>query len=161
MRRDGTRVRRLTDNDDQDWNPKFSPNGRWIAFSSDRRGDHEIFKMRADGTKVRRLTEEIGDDLEPDWSPDGDRIVFVNDAIDPGNVFVMNANGSGLDLLATLGAYPSTPRTPVWSPNGRRIAFVTGDEIWTRPPNDDTGAIRVPVTSGAGNNIGWQPLPRR
>ena len=52
MNANGTNVRQLTDNDDWDDWPVWSPDGESIAFSSDRDGDSEIFVMNADGTNV-------------------------------------------------------------------------------------------------------------
>ena len=159
MRLDGSSVRQITSNDANDWNPKWTPDGSRIVFSSDRRGTMDIFSMRPDGTGTRRLTDDPGDELEPDMSPSGKRIVFWSNLVAPGSLVVMRADGTHQNILAVATPYPGEPRTPVWSPNGTRIAFGTTDQIWTRTPTDDLGAIKVVVASGAGNNIGWQPLP--
>jgi len=47
---DGTNLQQLTDNDDFDSSPAWSPDGNRITFMSDRNGDYEIFVMDADGT---------------------------------------------------------------------------------------------------------------
>lgn len=49
--------------------PCFSPDGEWIAFSSSRDGDHEIFIMRPDGSQVTQLTWNTYDDWQPRWGP--------------------------------------------------------------------------------------------
>ncbi len=58
MNADGTGVHQLTDNDDYDMSPVWSPNGNKIAFTSDRYGDWEIFVMNADGSNVVSLGQQ-------------------------------------------------------------------------------------------------------
>ncbi|MDP7551421.1 MAG: hypothetical protein QF896_09580, partial [Acidimicrobiales bacterium] len=61
MNADGTGVTQLTDNDGRDGFPVWSPNGKQIAFSSNRdgdRGDREVFVMNADGSDVVALGQQ-------------------------------------------------------------------------------------------------------
>lgn len=69
MRADGSRMRRLTDNEAQDFPPSWSPDGRRIVFSSDRRGNFDLYSIRRDGTGVRRLTRTRVHETEPAWRP--------------------------------------------------------------------------------------------
>jgi TolB protein len=76
---DGSHLRRLTSTPALETNPVWSPDGRRIAFTSDRHAmpgdrarwsdDFELYVMRADGTHVRRLTRNSVADLVPDWQP--------------------------------------------------------------------------------------------
>jgi len=96
MDADGSKVRQLTDSDDMDLEPVWSPDGERIAFASRRDGDFEIFVMNADGTEVRQLTDNDAIDLEPAWSPDGERIAFWSDRYGDSEIFVMDADGSNV-----------------------------------------------------------------
>ena len=107
MDADGSKVRQLTDNDDRDSRPAWSPDGERIAFRSDRDGDDEIFVMDADGSKVRQLTDNDDWDLGPAWSPDGERIAFRSDRYGEDEIFVMNADGSGVYSTSQQGTTPS------------------------------------------------------
>ena len=60
-----------------DW-PAISPDGQWIALSSSREGDYDIYVMNIDGSDVRRLTQSSGLDMRARWSPDANSIVFTS-----------------------------------------------------------------------------------
>jgi TolB protein len=70
----------------EDRSPAWSPDGRWIAFASNRPGffNQELYLIRPDGTELRRLTRTpgsdsvLGDDGMPSWRPDGSGLVFVS-----------------------------------------------------------------------------------
>ena len=76
--------------------PDFSPDGRRIAFASNRHQQSEIYVMNPDGTGQKRLTRRPGDDWAPDYSPDGRKIAFTQL---PGTIWTMNADGTGLRRL--------------------------------------------------------------
>jgi TolB protein len=69
MDADGANVTRLTNSPARDHSPAWSPDGRQIAFVSERDGNPEIYVMNADGTEVTRLTKSPAQDLWPAWSP--------------------------------------------------------------------------------------------
>ena len=62
---------RLTDNQADDFQPAWSPDGSRMAFVSDRDGNFEVYVMSADGSGQARLTNNPADDIEPAWCPDG------------------------------------------------------------------------------------------
>ena len=69
MNTDGTNWIRLTTSDANDWNPIWSPDGKWIAFSSDQDGNNEIYIMKTDGTDQTRLTFSPENDEGAMWQP--------------------------------------------------------------------------------------------
>ena len=73
---DGSGVRRLTDHPARDTFPRFSPDGRWIAFSSARYGNNDVFVMPSGGGAPRRLTFHTGSDDVVGWSRDSQRVLF-------------------------------------------------------------------------------------
>ncbi len=72
-------IKKLTDNDWQDEFPRVSPDGRWVAFSSNRHGNYDIFVMAIDGSRTKRLTASPHDESELAWTPDGRRIVYTEE----------------------------------------------------------------------------------
>ncbi|MFQ5406790.1 MAG: hypothetical protein ACE5FI_00015 [Anaerolineales bacterium] len=85
---------RLTDNDAEDFEPQWSPDGSRITWFTDRDGNYEIYVMDADGGRPRRLTVAPGADTHPSWSPDGQFIVFHSTRAGGDHLFIMNSNGT-------------------------------------------------------------------
>ena len=73
---DGSSPRQLTRLDARDVKPRFSPDGQWIAFTSSRNGNPDVYVMPAAGGEPKRLTWYSGNDEVQYWTPDGKRILF-------------------------------------------------------------------------------------
>ena len=73
---DGSNPRRLTVNVARDFSPRFSPDGKWIAFTSNRTGNNDVFVMPSTGGEPRQLTWFSGADEALYWTPDGKGIVI-------------------------------------------------------------------------------------
>jgi tricorn protease len=73
---DGSNPRRLTVNVARDFSPRFSPDGKWIAFTSNRTGNNDVYVMPSNGGEPRQLTWFAGDDQALSWTPDGTGVVI-------------------------------------------------------------------------------------
>src|SRR5712675_2743341 len=70
-----------------DSQPRFSPDGKWIAFTSDREGSENIWVMHPDGTEVKQVSKDPGAEYSsPSWAPDGS-YVYVSKAVFGINTF--------------------------------------------------------------------------
>src|SRR4051812_4429718 len=72
----GSNIQRITANPARDVYPRFSPDGKWIAFSSDRKGNLDVFVVPVAGGQPKQLTFHSGDDNVLGWSPDSHSILF-------------------------------------------------------------------------------------
>jgi TolB protein len=139
LQKPGAKARRLTRAAKQWWedrSPSWSPDGRSIAFASNRPGffNQELYLIRPDGTGLRRLTRTpgsdgvLGDDGMPSWRPDGSRLVFVSNR---------DRNLELYSLELASGQATRLTRTPV-------------DELLPRVTRDGRYVFVVPVgTNGA------------
>ena len=73
---DGSNARRLTVNAARDVFPRFSPDGKWIAFSSNRYGNNDVFVIPADGGEPKQLTFNSASDTVVGWSRDSKYVIF-------------------------------------------------------------------------------------
>src|SRR5947207_1028332 len=74
--RAGGEARRLTSFQGQASNPRFSPDGKWIAFSGEYAGNADVYVVAAEGGEPKRLTWHPGADTVQGWTPDGKAIMF-------------------------------------------------------------------------------------
>jgi len=74
---DGANARRLTAHVANDTFPRFSPDGQWIAFTSNRMGNNDVFVVPTAGGVPRQLTFHTTSDTVLYWTPDGERIIFT------------------------------------------------------------------------------------
>lgn len=131
--------------------PVFSPDGRKIAFQSDRSGSLEIWVCNRDGSSLNRLTS-LGSIQEggggPQWSPDSQRIAFDSPLNGHNAIFLVRADG-GLPHPLVHAASDSV--NPSWSRDGNWIYFAsnrTGQwQIWKIPSG---GGAPLQVTKNGG-----------
>jgi len=123
----GGKPRKLTDTPALEYNAVFSPDGRWVVFTSERSGNAELYALELERTSSPvRLTNHPAMDDAASFSPDGDTLTFVSTRDGYADIFVMPF--SPHDTTAESRAVNLTKRpggdfNPAFSPDGRYIAY--------------------------------------
>lgn len=120
----GSNQKRLTSINGIDGSPTWSPDGKRIAFSSNRHGSMDIFVMNSDGNSLLRLTDNPANDTNPIWSPDGNQVAFASSREGPaGSTYVVRPDATDEKMVSSKGA-------PVeWSKNGSRLLLTKGGQL--------------------------------
>jgi len=152
--------------------PRFSPDGRWVAFNfppDDDSPNRDIFILASDGSRQTTLIEHPADDLLLGWTPDGSAILFASDRSGTPSwyaVGVADGNGQGDPVLV---------RPDMWGAEGEGLGFTEGgtfyyrvrtglSEVYTATMDPETGALITPPVAVSGrhsvfrnNNPQWSP----
>ena len=114
----------------QERQPQVSPDGKWLAFVSDRFGNDEIFLLDLQtGGDLRRLTWDQGKSISPQWSPDGRQLAFSNRRNGQSDIYVVDVE-SGKETRLT--ASDEDEVDPRWSPDGKQLLFQTAQGRYFR-----------------------------
>ena len=157
---DGENQKRVTVGKTLNIAPRWSPDGRSIAYTSYRRGGANLFISNIFTGILDEVTkgDKVGENWLPAWSPDGTRLAFSSTRDGNPEIYVVNRDGSGLRRLTN---NPSIDITPTWSPSGTQIAFTS----------DRSGTPQIYVVGADGLNLSkktsesycdrptWSPAP--
>ena len=149
----GGTPRALTNDAALDTDPAWSPDGRYLAWSSDRAGgtllDLWLYDTR-DGS-MRQLTREATSAMAPAWSPDGTRIAFLDvDGIWRAASVAMVEVASG--TVTTLYPQSFGPGAPTWSGDGRRV-IVTALQRYSARFREGTNQLLSMAIDGSGTRV--------
>jgi Tol biopolymer transport system component/DNA-binding winged helix-turn-helix (wHTH) protein len=139
--------------------PAWSPDGRMLAFASDRSGNFDIWVQDITDGVTTPVTTSGFQESQPDWSPDGQAIVFRSER-DGGGLYVIPVRGGQARRVSPFGSRPR------WSPSGDQILFSyaepnTGAAVKMYVVNRDGSAPRVighPALTGFNTtSAAWHP----
>ena len=141
---EGGSATRLTIHEAQDTKPRVSPDGKWIAFSSRRTGNYDVFVMPIDGGEPRQVTFHSGNDFATDWSADGKKILFYSGR-DP------QPYGTDLYEIDVAGGTPRRltrdgGRDGSYSPDGKSVAYIRGFNTVYQDAYEGSASYDVYVT---------------
>ncbi len=163
----GGTAKAVTSHPAHDIGPVFSPDGRRLAFSSNRYGSYDIFVVAVQGGRPTRLTADSATEMVCGWTPDGKSILYASTrstSFPPGyELYTVPVEG-GMSRRVSA----AEGKEGVYSPAGDRIAYVRGPGSWYRKgyrgsSNDDIwicnadGSNNRPITSfnGQDNSPMW------
>jgi Tol biopolymer transport system component/DNA-binding winged helix-turn-helix (wHTH) protein len=143
----------------------WSPDSRFIAYSSNRGGKFDIWVQQVSGGDPVQITRETGQNWQPDWSPDGKYIAYRSEAGDGGLFIVPALGGAGMKRkIASFGYYPR------WSADSSQILFQSTQFGWLNRlyvANLEGAPPREVLTQLATNNhvtamsAAWHPDGKR
>jgi TolB protein len=157
---DGENQKRVTVGKTLNIAPRWSPDGRSIAYTSYRRGGANLFISNIFQGTLDEVTkgDKVGENWLPAWSPDGTKLAFSSTRDGNPEIYIVNRDGSGLRRLTNS---PTIDITPTWSPSGTQIAFTS----------DRSGSPQIYVVGIDGLNLSkktsesfcdrptWSPAP--
>jgi tricorn protease len=120
--RTGGQARRLTSHPGDELYPKFSPDGKWIAFTGEYDGNADVYVMPAEGGEPRRLTYHPANDMVLGWAPDSKKVLFRSNRASAPNgttrLFLVSVDGGLEEMLPV-------PRASLtsFSPDAQKIAY--------------------------------------
>ncbi|MBI5383860.1 MAG: PD40 domain-containing protein [Verrucomicrobia bacterium] len=137
----GGRARPLTSHVETDHTPLFSPDGRWVAFSSKRSGSWDLYAVPAEGGPTRQLTWHSGTEQAFGWRPDGKYLLFSSRRDTPHHsLYALDVSTLRSKLLTEDFApmnYPS------YSPDGKTVVYGRYGFHWTRPRYVGSAAAQI------------------
>jgi Tol biopolymer transport system component/DNA-binding winged helix-turn-helix (wHTH) protein len=141
--------------------PSWSPDGRSIAYVSDRSGNSDIWVQALADPNPTQVTRAPEDDSQPDWSPNGQWLAFRSER-DGGGLYVVPARGGAERRIASFGYQP------IWSPDGSLVLFSSSGHEGGTPKMYVVGLdgtapkpVRPDLMAGLrGLQVAWRPDTR-
>ncbi len=153
---EGGMATRITDHVAYEREPIWSPDGKWLAFTSDRNGNNDVFLMKSSGGIPIQLTYHSSSDVATDFTPDNEWIVFRSNRSSLSSIFKIPINGG--NAIPLLDTYWSWPFHAKISPDGKNLLFSLGMEngSWWRKGYRGSNSAKIwikPLTDNSAQKI--------
>lgn len=167
-RADGSDRFQLTSGDERTALPRWSPDGKQIAFVSMKPGESwKLYVISPDGGTPRPIVKSSGSQIDANWSADGQRLMFGDYSRDDGGINIRLLDFKTGDLTTIPGSQGLF--SPRWSPDGRHIAALSPDNTtlmlfdfetrkWSTWLRESAGAVSYPVWSADGEYLYFDDL---
>ena len=158
---DGYNLKKLTRDNTVNLSPAWSPDGKWIVYTSYAARNPDLVMIDTAGEKRQTLNRFAGLNAAPAWSPDMQKIAFVLSRDQNSEIYLLKKNRK----LQRLTRHYNIDTSPTWSPDGKKIAF-TSDRSGTGAPQiyimdaekGDSGQVtRISFGSSYNDNPSWSP----
>ena len=132
----------ITSSVELDAYPLWSPDGRWIAFSSLRNGNWDIFVVPAEGGEAKQMTFSGASEVASDWSPDGKYLIYSGQGDLPSDSALFSLDVSSLRFRKITEDYKGLAGA-TFSPDGKRLVVQRSGFPWTRPRYHGSAAAQL------------------
>lgn len=158
---DGHNLKKLTRDNTVNLSPAWSPDGKWIVYTSYAANNPDLVMIDTEGEKRQTLNRLPGLNAAPSWSPDMQKIALVLSRDQNSEIYLLKKNRK----LHRLTRHYNIDTSPTWSPDGKKIAF-TSDRSGTGAPQiyimdaekGDNGKVtRISFGSSYNDNPSWSP----
>ncbi len=150
----------VTEGPFRDRQPVYSPDGRWLLFTSNRSGNLDVWRRDRTTGEIQRLTDHEAEDWDPALSPDGRQLLFSSNRSGRYQIWIAESDGSSPRRVTDF----ENAQNPTMSADGAWISFVRqdageNDGIWKIHPDGSAatavavGNFLVPETSPDGRHV--------